>query len=401
MRAASGGPVRPALLLIFILLVAANLRAVLAAVGPVLPDIASDLDLSPTEQGILTAVPLAMFALCSPLVHPVAARFGRERTLLGTLLLLGVGVVLRSVPLWGDVPLWAGTAAIGVAVAAANVLLPVLVRGGFDERGAVVSGQYVAVQIVVAATASMLVVPLMVMTGSWRLAVAVWGVLVLAALCAWRPRLIRPTGFGADGEWLPEPSVRVWRSPLAWQVAGYFGLQSACFYVLMYWLPSVEQDMGVGAATAGAHLAVLLVTGVAATLVVPPLLANRRDHRLVAAAAPVILLVAISGLAVAPSLAVVWAGIAGFALSASLVISLALINDRTSRSHVTSRLSSMVQGTAYTGVVLLLIAAGLVREFVGPGSHVLGLVALASVATILLAPWVGRDRTLDAAVTRS
>lgn len=99
-----------------------------------------------------------------------------------------------------------------------------------------------------------------------------------------------------------------------------------------------------------------------------------------------------------PRLAVVWAGIAGiagFALSAAMVISLALINDRSLRSHVTSRLSSMVQGTAYAAVVLALVVAGLVRERLGPGSHVLGLVVLSAAALLLLAPWVGRDRTLD------
>lgn len=393
-----GRMVRPSVLLVFILLVAANLRAVLAAVGPVLPDIADDLRLSSAEQGLLTAAPLVTFAICSPFVHSVAYRFGNEQLLSAALVLLGVGVLVRSSPLGGSLSLWAGTAMVGVALSAANVLLPVLVRDGFAERVAVVSGYYVAVQSVVAALASVLAVPLTLLTGSWRPALGVWGVLVLLALLVGLQGRIRASSSGVGSEQIHDPAVLVWRSLLAWQVAGYFGLQSSCFYLLMSWLPSVEQDRGVGAAAAGGHLAVLLMTGVVATLVVPRMVDGCRDHRPLAGAAPLALLLAVAGLLLVPRLAVVWAGIAGFALSAAMVVSLALINDRTRSSHVTSRLSSMVQGTAYATVVLALVAAGMLRELVGPGAHVLGLVILAAVALLLLAPWVGRDRTIDPAV---
>jgi MFS transporter, CP family, cyanate transporter len=384
--------VRAPVLLAAVLLIAANLRAVLAVVGPLLPDIAGHLGLTPTEQGVLVAMPVAAFAGCSPLVPALAARWGTERVLLGSLALLGASVLLRSAPTNHSAALWLGTAMIGAAIAPCNVLLPVLVRTGFPERGAAVSGFYLGVQSAVAAVASALAVPLAVWTGSWRLALAAWSVLVIAAVVAWRPRLVT----GVD---LPRQArsghraVPVWSSPLAWHVSGYFGLQASCFYLFMGWLPSVEQDMGIAPGSAGAHLAILLVIGVAATVTVPPILDRQRDHRVVAAAAPATLLIATGGLAAAPSIAAAWVAIIGICLTGTMVLSLVLINERSS-PEVTGRLSSMVQGTGYAMVVAALIIAGSVRDIAGPGRHVLGLVAVLAVGLLFLAPFAGRDRRL-------
>src|SRR5699024_12424434 len=44
---------------------------------------------------------------------------------------------------------------------------------------------------------------------------------------------------------------RMWRSPLAWQVASFMGLQSFTFYVTISWLPDVLHDYGVSLQPAG------------------------------------------------------------------------------------------------------------------------------------------------------
>lgn len=390
--------VRPGLVLAGILLIAANLRALVAAVGPALPAIAQDTGLSPTAQGILVALPVAAFAVFSPLTASVAARRGTERTVLFALLVLAAGAVLRSLPAPGGGmwPLFAGTVAIGAAIAVGNVLLPVLTHRGFPTRVSVVTGYYIAVQSVVAALASMLTVPLALWLGSWRIAIGIWGLFVLAALVTWRPRMIEPPPVEHEP---PTPSAAdrpsVWRSALAWQVAAYFGLQSSAFYILLSWLPSVEQDIGVSAEAAGVHLALFLVAGIVATLVVP-LFLRGADQRLVAMLVPVGVLIAMSGLLVAPALVVAWAALGGFALSAAMVVSLSLISLRAGRPDVTGRLSSMVQGTAYTLVAVALLVAGVVRDLAGPGRHVIVLVMASAIALVALGWWVGRDRRVAA-----
>lgn len=391
------------LLLISVLLVAANLRAVIASVGPVLPTIAHDTEMSPTALGVLVALPVAAFAVFSPVVHRLGVRFGTDRSVFMALALLVCGTVVRSLPavegsLW---PLFVGTVVIGAAIAVGNVLLPVIVRRDFPRRVPAVTGYYIAIQSVVAGAASGLAVPVSVATDSWRVAIGVWGVLTVAALVVWLPRLApeagpRSASHESGTTSTAAPPVSVWRSALAWQVAAYFGLQSTAFYVLLSWLPTVEQDMGVAAATAGMHLSVYLIVGIVANLAVSRFLTLRGDQRIAASVVPGWIVIAMLGMIYLPSLVLVWVAVSGLAVGASMVISLSLISLRGGGPRVTGRLSSMAQATAYGAVSLGLLGAGWIREIAGPGQHLLVYVLVLAVLQIGLGFWVGRNRDLEA-----
>lgn len=93
------------------MLVAANLRAALTSVGPLLEQIQQQLALSATSAGLLNSLPLILFAVLSPVTPGLAKRMGIERTLGMALLLLVTGIVLRSLPQTGM--LWLGSVLIG------------------------------------------------------------------------------------------------------------------------------------------------------------------------------------------------------------------------------------------------------------------------------------------------
>src|SRR5699024_12463589 len=76
----SSSSIRPRLLLAGILLVAANLRASISAVGPVLPHISEDTTLGAAELGVLVAIPVLGFALVSPIVSHISQFLGADRT---------------------------------------------------------------------------------------------------------------------------------------------------------------------------------------------------------------------------------------------------------------------------------------------------------------------------------
>ena len=84
------------LLLIAVALLAANLRAPLAALGPLVGMIQADLRTSGTFMGIAAALPMLAFALFSPFAPKAARRFGMERVLAASLALMIVGLVCRS-----------------------------------------------------------------------------------------------------------------------------------------------------------------------------------------------------------------------------------------------------------------------------------------------------------------
>jgi hypothetical protein len=74
---------------------AANLRPALTSVGPLLAVIRSKLGLSGAEAGLLTTLLLLIFAGCTSFAR-VANMFGEERTLAGCVMLIVLGIALRS-----------------------------------------------------------------------------------------------------------------------------------------------------------------------------------------------------------------------------------------------------------------------------------------------------------------
>src|SRR5690606_6774681 len=111
--------------LIALLLIAANLRAALTGVGPVLEIIQRDLALSAAAAGLLASLPVLVFAAFAPLAR-LARQVGAERMILIGLLLLLVGLLVRSVG--GATSLFAGTVVLAVGIASTNVLLPVVIK---------------------------------------------------------------------------------------------------------------------------------------------------------------------------------------------------------------------------------------------------------------------------------
>ena len=149
--------VRFGLAFIGVLLIAANLRVSFVSVGPVLGNISGDLQLSSAAAGFLTGLPLIVFAVFSPVAPRIATRLGLDRALWLSLLILAVGIVLRSLPVTGFI--WVGTVLIGLAIASLNVLVPSLVKRDFPLRVSQVTGSYTATQAAFAAIGAAVVVP--------------------------------------------------------------------------------------------------------------------------------------------------------------------------------------------------------------------------------------------------
>src|SRR5215208_7305771 len=105
------------LLVLGIVLLAANLRPALTGVAPLIGQIREDTGISNGVAGLLTTLPLLAFGLLSPIAPRVARLFGMERVLLASLLVLAAGILLR----------WAG--------AVAALFLGTYGRPGSGDRG--------------------------------------------------------------------------------------------------------------------------------------------------------------------------------------------------------------------------------------------------------------------------
>lgn len=384
---------RLGLALLGVVLIAMNLRVGFVTVGPLLEDISADLHLSAGQAGVLTGLPLAMFALFSPAAPGLARRMGLDRALWGSLLLLTLGILGRSAPAMGAV--WAGTAVIGIGIAVLNVLVPSLVKREFPARVSQVTGVYTAVQAGVAAAASVVVVPIAhAAPAGWRLALGVWagfGLLALAALLPWLRR--RPSAPAAPGARAPG-SRSPWRSALGWQVTAFMGLQSVAFYVFMSWLPSIEQSHGIGAATAGTHMALFLLLGVAASLGTGSFLHRFPDQRPVALTGSALALVAFTGLALAPQAMLLWVVVGAVACGNLIVVALSLFSLRSADHAQAAALSGMAQSVGYALAAAGPVLVGALYDATGAWELPLLLTAAAMALLCVVSLYAGRDRVI-------
>lgn len=353
---------RPGLVLVGILLVAANLRASITVVGPLLGEVRDDLTLSAAAVSALISLPLVCFAVFSPIAPAIAHRLGHERTLGLSLAVLALGIVTRSLP-WAPL-LWTGTVLLGLAIATMNVLLPALLKRDFPRDAGRLTGVYSAVQSGAAAAASGLAVPVAgVVVGGWRGAFGIWAGLALVGLGVFAPQLVRRGRVAADTEPVRptstdaprrSPQRSPWRAPIAWQVTVFMGLQSTLFYCVLTWWPSIEQTHGTSTAAAGLHQGLMQVCGIAGSLLAATLLhRSQEDQRLLATLLVPLPALAVVGELVAPGLALVWNVLLGLGTGGLIVLALALFALRTRHHREAAALSGMAQSVGY-----LLAAAG-------------------------------------------
>jgi CP family cyanate transporter-like MFS transporter len=343
------------------LLIAANLRAALTSVGPVVEDIRADLGLSGGEAGFLGTLPLLTFAVVSPQVPWLARRIGTDQTLWTALVLLAGGIVLRSVPVTGL--LWVGTVLLGAAIAVGNVLMPSLIKRDFPQHVSAATGVYTAVVGIVASTAAGMAVPLAnVLPGGWRTALGCWAGLVLVALAVWTPQVTRrrvPPAGVAERTGMP------WRSLLAWECAAFMSLSACGFYTVLAWFPSVLHSYGTSETTAGWLLFVYQIMGVLMSIVMPLVLSRLRDQRAVAFVSALTAMVGYLGLLLVPGLAVVWVVLTGIGAGAVFFLALSFFSLRAADPRSSAALSGMGQALGYLVAAVGPVLFGVLHDVTG------------------------------------
>ncbi len=348
-----------AVLLIALLAVAANLRPALTSVGPLIEVIRQDLDLSATAAGLLNSLPLFAFAAFSPLAH-FGNRIGFERALIAAMLALIAGILVRS--LGGSIGLFGGTLLLGASIAVGNVLLPSIIKRDFPHRVGGVTTAYAVVLALTAAIASGVSVPLArILPGGWQSALAFWAVPTALAIIPLAVRL-RSGGAGDGTNKIYTSAVSVWRSWLAWQVTIFMGLQSFLFYIVVGWFPSVLRDGGYTPGAAGWIVTLFQVVALTTTLAMPTLIRRGRDQRLLAVTTPLLIAIAILGLAAAPGAALIWIVLIGLGTGPTLILALAFIGLRSGDHRQATALSLMAQSIGYFIAALGPIAFGLLHD---------------------------------------
>jgi MFS transporter, CP family, cyanate transporter len=323
-------PRRSALILALFVLVGANLRTIILAVPPVLPQIAGDLQLSHTATGLLTALPVLCMGLGAGPAGFLMPKMGGRLAVGAGLALVGAGAMLRafSPTVW---PLYAMTVVLSLGIALSQTSIVALVRIWFPGRIGFASALYTNGVIIGEALAAGLTLPLLAVFGpdSWRPAVAVWGIPVLLVLVFWMavtPPGKPPTGRVSDGRPDRVAALTVRRPFL--QLGLHLGLLSGSCSVIYFtmnaWTAPYNAAMGQTGVTA-LSLALLNASQLPVCLCLTPFAQRLTGARLPFALSGILCIAAMVGWVVTPpGLQPLWAAVFGASSVSVLVLGLAL-----------------------------------------------------------------------------
>jgi CP family cyanate transporter-like MFS transporter len=370
-----------------VVLLALNLRSVLAGLPPLIADVRADLGLSAAAAGVLTTLPVLCMGAFAPIAPRIAARVPMERALVACALLTAAGTGVRA--LGSTAAMFAAGLALGVAIALAQALLPVLIRTRYQHASGLLTGAFSMALVLGSVLAAGLAVPLGGALGGWEWSLAFWALPALLGALVWLPAALRPGTTVARGGGSP---LRV--SGLAWAVCGFFGIQSMAFYASLSWIPSILEEGGWSSEAAGGLLAFGALCGLVPAFLVPVLAARASDQVSLLLAIVLVPAAGLAGVLALPGLAPLWMVLIGFGQSGALGLGLTLPIQRGGDAPTVASLTAMTLCVGYLVASAGPWLLGAVHDAAGDWS--LPLVVLIAITLAELVPGLpaARARTI-------
>ena len=220
-----------------------GLRLTILAVPPVILLIQADLQLSGTEIGVLTGLPIVLFGLAALPGSLLIARFGAVAILVAGLTIAGIASGLRGAAP-STLALYIATIVMGAGVAIMQPALPPLVRQWLPKRVSFATALYTNGLLVGETLAVMLTIPVVLplVDNSWRWAMAIWGLplIVIAVMTA----MLAPAGTDAPRTQAPTSGWPDWSNPLIWQISFIFGAINSVYFCSNAFLPGYLTGAG-------------------------------------------------------------------------------------------------------------------------------------------------------------
>lgn len=388
-----------------LVLVAANLRTLMASLPPLAETVRDDLGLSSAALGVLTTLPVLCMGLLAPVAIQVSRRLGPLRAVgVGAAFVL-VGIVVRGLAGGAVWTLYTGTFLAGVGIALAGTLLPGVVKSVFPaHRAGLGTGLTMVAMMGFAGVASATSVPLADALGGWAPSLLAWTPLAAVALLVWVP-LTRAQERRAPRDAATDDGgthALPWRSTTAWFLAGYLSFQSWQFYSSLAWLAPTYESHGWTPRDAGLLMSVFTASQLVSGLVAPALLDKVADPRVLLFTASALGGVGELGVWLAPdALPWLWALVIGAGQGACFALGLGLLVRFAATSRDSTRLTAMAFLVSYTVASAGPATMGAIRDATGSYGTLWAVLAMLAVPQLLAAgrlrpdaPRVGADETV-------
>lgn len=325
-------------------------RGPITGVGSVIDFIKEDLAISNGVAGFITTIPLLIFAVLSPFISGMSKKIGMGRFMMYGLIMIIFGVLLRS---YGHTTgLFLGTAIIGMGIAVANVLIPSIIKLKFPYKIGLITGLYTTFMGVASSLAAGFSAPLADNYGlGWENTLALWALIAFLVLVVWLPQCGNQKDWGkvAKVEKKSKIGNKIFKSPLAWAVAFFMGLQSILFYAFVAWLPTIVVFKGYSLETAGYYALLYQVICMPASFITPIFCDKYKDQRIITLVFAIIYLIGMTAFLFAESavplaIAIILCGIGS---GAAISLAMAFMALRAADSAQASSLSGMSQSIGY------------------------------------------------------
>ncbi|MGO2213339.1 MFS transporter [Psychrobacter alimentarius] len=385
------------LVLCAMILLATNMRAPIVALGSIAPVVQAALDISETQIGWLGAVPMLTFAIGALISPSIGKRFGLENTLIVMIGLLTVGMIIRTIfPTW--IGFLVGTLMLTLAIGFANTLAAPVIKQRTPKHIPLITGLFSLVMTVTAGVVAGVVLPLSKQVG-WQWALGGWSLLGIFAIVIWiflRLRLGSSSHQAADIPTAGHSDISMWRTPFAWQIAVFMGLQSLLFYTVASFLPSIWLSKGLPAVQAGQMNSVFQFMAPISILSLTWLINRGRPIQALAVLAAVLNVIGVLGVSyLSTDLAWLWSGLMGIGCSAIFTLSMILFSLRTYTTNQSSELSGMAQSVGYLIAFFGPLGTGWLHEATGNWDVPLFIMLILMVVNVVIAWMVSRPIMVD------
>jgi CP family cyanate transporter-like MFS transporter len=361
-----------------------GLRLTILAVPPVISLIQADLQLSGTEIGVLTGLPIVLFGLAALPGSLLIARFGAVAILVAGLTIAGIASALR-----GAVPhtfaLYAATVVMGAGIAIMQPALPPLVRQWLPKRVSFATALYTNGLLVGETLAVMLTIPVVLplADNSWRWALAIWGMpLIMIALLT---ALLAPARTDAQSSrtqalmsgW-PD-----WSNPLIWQISVVFGAVNSVYFCSNAFLPGYL--IGAGRADLiAATLTALNLGQLPASFVLLGIAGKLENRAWPFIACGALMLACIAGMISTASIwTIIFAAGLGFLGAFVLTLGFALPALLGAQSDV-ARMSAAMFTISYSEALIVSVLSGAAWDVAGSASFAFLPIALSAVPLLFM-----------------
>lgn len=377
------------LLIMGIVFLSFNLRPSITAIGPLIPLIRADLDLSNAWAGFLTTLPLLTFATFSLFASSIGRKFGNARAILLGLVIIGIGTTIRV--LGGNFLLFFGTALTGIGIVLGNVLLIPFIKLKLPHKIGLMTSIYTTGMTLLAAIASGVSIPLAAIPGfGWRGSLLFWILLILIGIGFWVPQ-IKKNKAPVLAPAIDELPVNIWKSALAWQVSIFMGVQSLIFFSLITWLPDMLIHKGFTAEQSGYIVSGIQIVGLGGSFVAPLIAVKFKDQVLLGVLLGVGYLFGFSTFFFDSRLLLyIGMGIIGVCLGSSISLAYTLIGLRTFSDKTTASLSGMAQSIGYFLAAVGPLFVGILIDVFADWNLFILLMMAASAIFLILATQVGK-----------